>query len=425
MADKLKFVVFSLGCKVNQCEGQAMIEKLRKAGHEATDELGYADCYVINTCSVTMEADKKSRQTVARALKFNPAAKVYICGCSSQNDPHKYVSKSNIRQIYGTFGKNNIVNSIMSDIIGNSEHTPEICLTDMPREYEDDLTPELTKSRAFVKVQDGCNNFCSYCIIPYLRGRSRSRSLDSIMEEVKSVADKTREVVITGINVSDYGANIGLSLCDLVEALKVVPIRKRFGSLECNVISYELLRKMEECGFCDSFHLSMQSGSDSVLKRMNRHYTSGEFLDKVAMIREVFPNAGIMTDIIVGFPGETDDEFNQTLNTASLAAFSDIHFFPYSMRPGTVAAKLNQVQPEIVDERIEVMKKLKQGSIEKFISSQLGRVNRVFVEENDGEYNVGYTSNYVKVFTKAPIGTFAEHKLLVYYNNGIIGESYE
>ena len=260
----MKFVVFSLGCKVNQYEGQSMIKGLEARGFEAVDSLEFADCYIINTCSVTAEADKKSRQAVSRVLKLNPDAKVVICGCSAQNDYRPYQNKPNVSIIGGTSGKMALLDSIMSGIVGlNSVKEP-------PLSYEDDLFGELTKTRGFIKVQDGCNNFCSYCIVPYLRGRSRSRSLDSIVSEAEEMALKTHEIVITGINVSDYGSDISLNLLDLIKALNHIPVRKRFGSLECGVLDENVLSSMAEVGWCDSFHLSMQSGSDRILKKMNR-----------------------------------------------------------------------------------------------------------------------------------------------------------
>ena len=422
MADKIKFVVFSLGCKVNQYEGSAMIEKLKENGFDATDRLEYADYYIINTCSVTAEADKKSRQCVSRMLKFNKNAKIYVFGCSSENNSKQYLNKPNIVKIFGSFGKISALNSIMSDIVHPKNDQKIECLYPPVLEFEDDLTPELTKSRAYIKVQDGCNNFCSYCIIPYIRGRSRSRNLDSIVNEVRSIADKTKEIVITGINVSDYGRNIGLTLVDLVKALGEFDLRKRFGSLECTVISDELLLAMKEAGFCDSFHLSMQSGCDNVLKKMNRHYTASEFLQKIDLIRKYFPDAGITTDIIIGFPEETDDDFKQTLQTVERAGFLDMHVFPYSVRPGTRAAKMTQVDPQVTASRVEKMKDVKQSAIEKFIQSQIGKHSRVFVEENEGEYNVGHTSNFIKVYTHAPIGSYINHEIKKYYKNGAIGE---
>lgn len=422
MENKLKVVVFSLGCKVNQYEGRSMVEKLEENGFYATDKPEPADAYIINTCSVTAEADKKSRQAVARMLKLNPDAKIYICGCSSQNNPIQYESKPNIRMIFGSFGKISAISSIMSDIVLNDTHKPLVNVCSMPEKYEDDLSPELTKSRAFLKVQDGCNNFCSYCIVPYLRGRSRSRSIESVVAEAKDVCMKTREIVITGINVSAYGLDCGSSLGELIDALACVPVRKRFGSIECTVITDELLEKMKAAGFCDSFHLSMQSGSDSVLKRMNRHYTSREFLDKVALIRKHFPHAGITTDVIVAFPGETDEEFSESMKTVEQACFLDMHVFPYSIRPGTKAANMQQVPSAVANERVKRMLELKSELNKRFIESQIGYEGEVFVEDSEGEYNVGLMPNYIKVYTTAPVGTFSKHKLVKYYNNGAIGE---
>ena len=422
MENKIKVVVFSLGCKVNQYEGRAMVEKLNENGFDATDKLSVADAYIINTCSVTAEADKKSRQAVARVLKYNPNAKIYICGCSSQNNASQYEDKPNIRMIFGSFGKISAISSIMSDIVLDQTHKPVINVCAQPEKYEDNLTPELTKSRAFIKVQDGCNNFCSYCIVPYLRGRSRSRSIESVVAEAKDVCVKTHEIVITGINVSAYGSDNGSSLENLIESLACVPVRKRFGSLECNVITDGLLEKMKAAGFCDSFHLSMQSGSTSVLKRMNRHYTSEEFLDKISLIRKHFPNAGITTDVIVAFPGETDEEFEETLQTVRKARFLDMHVFPYSIRPGTKAATMPQVDGAVADARVKRMLELKADSNRLFVNSQIGYEGEVFVEDNEGEYNVGFMPNYIKVYTKAPVGTFAKHKLVKYYKNGAIGE---
>ncbi len=413
----MKVVVFSLGCKVNQYEGQSLIKKLRDSGVEATDALERADCYVINTCSVTLEADKKSRQAVARVLKLNPNAKVIICGCSSQNDPKKYENKPNVSVISGVSGKMNLFESIMSDIVqGNIVQNPPLC-------YEDDLTGELTRSRGFIKVQDGCNNFCSYCIIPYLRGRSRSRKLSSIIDEAKDMATKTQEIVITGINVSAYGLDIGLTLLDLVKAFSLVPVRKRFGSLECTVITDELLTAMKESNFCPSFHLSMQSGSDTVLKRMNRHYTKSEFLAKCELIRKYFPDAGITTDIIVGFPGESEDEFNETIDTCRKAGFFEMHVFPYSIRPGTVASKMAQVDKQVALARSAKLREVGKELKQKFLLSQSGKEYEIFIEEEVDGYTVGHSPNFIKTYTKAPIGSFVKQKITVPYRDGVKGEN--
>ena len=412
----MKVVVFSLGCRVNQYEGRSLINELIKRGCEASDELIPADCYIINTCSVTAEADRKSRQAVSRVLKLNPNAKVIICGCSSQNDAKPYADKPNVTVISGTSGKMSLIDSIMRDIIDlNAVKIP-------PLTYEDDLTAELTKTRGYIKVQDGCNNFCSYCIIPYLRGRSRSRDLNSIIAEAKSMASKTSELVITGINVSDYGSNIGLKLIDLVKALKEVPVRKRFGSLECTVIDEELLLAMKESGFCDSFHLSLQSGSNAVLKKMNRKYTAEKFVEKSDLIKSVFPNAGITTDVIVGFPGETEENFNETVALCERVGFCDMHVFPYSIRKGTPAAKMEQVDKKVALERASRLREKAQQLRSSFLSSMIGSTAQVLVEEKTDGFMTGFTSNYIKVYLDANEGQEVKCKILGIFRDGLKGE---
>lgn len=421
----MKFCVFSLGCKVNQYEGQSMISYINSLdGCEATAELCVADYYILNTCSITAEADKKSRQAVARVLRLNPDARVFICGCSSQNSPKQYENKKNVRIIGGSSGKMELVKSIMSDIITDENvDSPVKMIQNLPKIYEDDLTPELTRSRAYIKVQDGCNNFCSYCIVPYLRGRSRSRSLDAIIEEAKKTESLTEELVITGINVSAYGEDNGSSLIELVKALGKIKIRKRFGSLECRVLSDELLLAMKESGFCDSFHLSMQSGSDEILKKMNRKYTSEFFIEKSDLIRKYFPNAGLTTDVIVGFPGESEENFLQTIQTCKRVGFFDMHVFPYSVREGTVAAKMEQVDKEVSLERAARLRALAAQMKKEFLLARIGSVGEVFVEEIDGNYGVGHTSNFIKVYVPfAPLHEKVKAKMTALYRDGLAGE---
>lgn len=416
----MKFVVFSLGCRVNQYEGQSIIKKLISLGFDATDKLEKADCYIINTCSVTSEADKKSRQAVARVKKYNDSAKVFIMGCSSQNNSEKFTEKDGVYFVSGVANKMDFVTKILDTLSGKCDKKVEI--SPLPTVYEDDFSPFLTQSRAFIKVQDGCNNFCSYCIIPYLRGRSRSRQLSSIVEEAKGLIGKTRELVITGINVSAYGKDISLSLVDLIKALGVIPMRKRFGSLECTVITEELLQAMVDNGFCGSFHLSMQSGSDMVLKKMNRRYNSKEFLHIVSLIRSYYPSAGITTDVIAGFPTETEEEHNETLQTCTKAKFLHMHVFPYSEREGTKASKMEQVDKSVRVKRANELIALSEKMKEEFLSSQIGTEHEVFIEESENDYNVGYTDNFIKVYSHAPVGSFAKHKLTEIYGEGVKGE---
>lgn len=416
----MKFVVFSLGCRVNQYEGQSMVKKLIEHGFEATDRLEYADAYIINTCSVTSEADKKSRQAVARVKKLNASALVYVLGCSSQNDSTPFEKKDGVILVGGTADKMEFVTKIIDTLCTKPDN--KVKISPIPTAYEDDFTPSLTNSRAYVKVQDGCNNFCSYCIIPYLRGRSRSRSLDSVYNEAKDLVGKTRELVITGINVSAYGKDIGHSLVDLVERLADIPMRKRFGSLECTVINDELLKAMKNGGFCGSFHLSMQSGCDSVLKKMNRHYTSEQFLQIVSLIRKYYPDAGITTDVIAGFPTESEEEFEVTLKTCERAKFLHMHVFPYSERKGTNASKMQQIDKSVRVERASRLIALSEKMKSEFLTQQRGKIHNVFIEESEGEYNVGYTDNFIKVYSTAPIGSYERHRLTEIYGDGVKGE---
>lgn len=416
----MKFVVFSLGCRVNIYEGQAMVKEFIARGHEATDKLEKADCYVLNTCSVTAEADKKSRQAVARALRINPNAKIAVCGCSSQNDPAAYEKKANVFKISGVGGKMSLVDEILT-ALEKGETKEETNVKPLPAEYEDDASGEVTKTRGYVKIQDGCNNFCSYCIIPYLRGRSRSRKIESVIREAEEMAKKTNEIVITGVDVSDYrdGEN---GLTELVRALGKIPVRKRFGSFDCIVVNENLLNAMKESDFCESFHLSMQSGSDGVLRRMNRHYTSAEFLRVCELIRSVFPKAGITTDVIAGFPEETEEEFNETLETCRRAKFADMHVFPYSVRKGTVAAKMKQVGGETIRSRAAKLRELADELRAAHLEEKVGETVEVLFEDEENGLSVGYTRAYEKVYAAAPTGRILKVKITSPFGEGLKGE---
>lgn len=419
----MKIVVYSLGCKVNQYEGQSIITRLTELGHTAVDTLEKADAYIINTCSVTAEADKKSRQMISKVLKLNSEARIYVCGCSSQNDKEQYESRKNVKIISGASGKMQLVDSIMSDIAlkleENSLEKPQDEILPLPATYEDNLFPALTRTRGLIKIQDGCNNFCSYCIVPYLRGRSRSRSIESIVNEARLVSEESREIVLTGINISAYGKDIGTDLTELVRALKDIPSRKRFGSLECSIITKSLLSAMSESGFCDHFHLSLQSASNNVLKKMNRHYTIEEFIEKVDLIRVHNPNSGIMTDIIAGFCEETEDDHKETLSNLTRIAFSDMHVFPYSERAGTKALNLKPVDKSIRLRRASEISQLKDSLKTSFLASQVGKEQEVIIEEKEGDYFVGHTSNFIKVYT---LNEGSKVLLTEIFSDGVKGE---
>ena len=403
----MKAVVFTLGCKVNECESDSLINGLIKLGYEVSDKLEYADLYIVNTCAVTAEAEKKSRQTSSRIYKLNPNARVIFTGCATQKNPKPFTEKKNASLVTGVFGKNKILE--MLNDCGEK-------IFDPTSEFEELLAVKSLRTRAYVKVQDGCNNFCAYCIIPYLRGRSRSRDTKNVVEEVVTVGAK--ETVINGINLSAYDYN-GKTLTDLMLALKDVNTRIRLGSLEVGVITEEFLTALKGLkDFAPHFHLSLQSGSNAVLKKMNRHYTTEEFKDKVDLIRKFFPLAGITTDIIVGFPTETEEDFLESVNFAKEVAFSDIHPFIFSPRSGTVAYKMVDLPHEIKKARLDKLLQVKLQLKEKFISSCINKPFEIIVEESADGFMQGYTENYIRAYIK---GEYAQGEKV----KAILTESYK
>ena len=292
----MKTAVINIGCKVNQCECDSLMTGLNQLGHEVSDELVFADNYIINTCAVTKEAERKSRQFVGKVKRINPKADVYVIGCASEKNAEQFSIKG-VKYVSGTAKKEAVLQMISG-----------VHIADLPDEYEQLPLGTNFRARAYVKIEDGCNNFCAYCIIPYLRGRCRSRSIESIREECLKLAQDTDEIVLTGINVSCYGPDIGTSLGALIIALSDLPARIRLSSLEANVIDEDFLQTLVKAGnVCPHFHLSLQSGSDTVLQSMHRRYTAEEYKEKVDLIRSYFPTAAITTDIIVGFPTETEE----------------------------------------------------------------------------------------------------------------------
>ena len=319
------YAVVNLGCKVNRVEADGFERLLGERGGAPAPE-GAADLIIVNTCTVTGEADKKTRKAVRHALSANDGARIVVTGCATEIDAATYKAMGERVRVVPKAGMALFLNEM--ELPGSDSSSSDLTA----HGGRSSVLPSDGRTRVGVKVQDGCDNFCSYCIIPYLRGRSRSRSLRSIVNEANEMAKRTREIVVTGINVSDYGSDIGLTLFDLVHALSAVPARKRFGSLECTVVDEKLLNEMKNGDWCDSVHLSMQSGSDTVLRRMNRKYTSEFFIEKCDLIKRYFPDAGITTDVIVGFPGETDEEFEETVRVCRRAGFAWLHVFPYSSR---------------------------------------------------------------------------------------------
>ncbi|MBR2384189.1 MAG: tRNA (N(6)-L-threonylcarbamoyladenosine(37)-C(2))-methylthiotransferase MtaB [Clostridia bacterium] len=408
----MKAVVFTLGCKVNSCESASLMTGLKECGFEVSDKLGTADLFIINTCAVTAEAEKKSRQTIARARKFNANAKIIVTGCASQKSPQDFLDKQGVTLVTGTNSKEKIIDHLESE---------GLIIWEEKDYYEKYLPENPEKTRAYIKVQDGCNNFCSYCIIPYLRGRTRSRNPDKVLEEILRL--NPEEAVITGINLSAYNYQ-GIGLKGLIERLSVVNCRIRLGSLEVGVITEEFLKSLKNLkDFAPHFHLSLQSGANATLKAMNRKYTREEYLEKCELIKQHFPNCAITTDVIVGYSTETQADFEDSIDLCNRVGFADIHCFPYSRREGTVGAKLKELPSSVKDERMDVILTLKKQLKDKFISENIGRVLEVIPEDVEGGYLVGYTENYIKVYlTCKAISGKKKVKLISLFNDGALGE---
>lgn len=397
----MKKVAFhNLGCKVNAYETAAMEQLLNKAGYEIVSFDEPFDIAIINTCSVTNMADRKSRQMIHKAKKLNPNATVVAAGCYVQTKADEASSDNAVDIIVGNNEKKNIV-EILKILQANN-----IIDINETKEYEEMGTLPVTEhTRAHIKIQDGCNNFCSYCIIPYARGRVRSRDIENIVSEARELVNKGyKEIVITGIEVSSYDYE-GKTLIDVIERLDKIDglERIRLSSLNPDMISEDFvvrLSKLEK--ICPHFHLSMQSGCDKILKSMNRHYTSDEYLEKCELLRTYFDNPSITTDIIVGFPGETDEDYEITYEFVKKANLYQIHVFKYSRRDGTVAASMpDQVDDRVKAERSDKLIKLGEELQTKQEKNMIGSVSEVLFEEKtlvDGaEYYIGHTKNYVTV----------------------------
>ena len=388
----MKAVVFTLGCKVNGYESSSIMSGLKELGFDVGGKLSPADLYVINTCAVTKEAEKKSRQAIARVRKFSPDAKIIVTGCASQKNPESFLGKDGVYLVTGAINKDKIIDIIDSD---------GIVIDDSDEYYRKYYPVGGEKTRYYLKVQDGCNIFCSYCIIPYLRGRSRSRSIEDVLLELDRVT--AAEVVLTGINLSAYFYE-GKRLTDLLSAMKDYPFRIRLGSLEDNVVTPELINALKGLkDFAPHFHLSLQSGSDKVLKEMNRHYTTDVFEKSVNLIRENFADAAITTDVIAGYATETDEDFEKTYEFCKKIGFADIHCFEYSPREGTVGYKLPQLKPEVKKARLDRLISLKQRLKNAFAERFIGKVLSFVPEENKNGCIEGYTGNYLRVYAEGDV----------------------
>ena len=406
---------YTLGCKVNQYETNAMEQQFIKNNYEIVENTQKADIYVINTCTVTNMAERKSRQMLRRVKEINPSAVLVVCGCYAQVAKNELEQIPEIDIILGINEKNEIVQIVenyMEKMAEQDKKSQEAEIDDVSKQNEfldfGDVT-YTEKNRAVVKVQDGCNMFCSYCIIPYARGRIRSRKIESVVSEIKKIAkEEIKEVVITGIHVASYGKDFDnentskkIRLIDLLEAINKIDgiDRIRLSSLEPTIVDEEFATRLSKLDkICDHFHLSLQSGCDETLKRMNRKYTTQIYRDAVATLRKYYPEASFTTDVIVGFPGETDEEFAKTYEFLKEIDFYRLHVFKYSPRRGTVAEKMpNQIDGNKKEERSNKLIELSNSTENKHNQSYIGKTAKVLFEEFEDGFFKGHTTNYMMV----------------------------
>ena len=402
----MKFAFYTLGCKTNQYETQAMERLLLEKGHEigAFDEI--CDGYVINTCSVTAVADKKNRAVIRRCRRENPGAVIAVCGCYSQHDPEA-IRALGIDVIGGSGNRQEFVQMLL-DAAGAHAHREQVDNALRRREFECLPAGGLEeRTRAMLKVQDGCVNFCTYCIIPYTRGPVRSAPLELAVAQAKELANRGyREIVLTGIEIASWGADLPgkPEVTVLIEEIcKAVPeLRVRLGSLEPRVVTEEFCRRLSIfSNLCPQFHLSMQSGCDTVLQRMKRKYDTARYYESVELLRKYFPECAVTTDMIVAFPGETEEEFGESLAFIRKCAFADMHIFPYSRRPGTPADKMpGQHNNAVKESRSRAAIAVAEEMSKAYRESWVGRTLEVLFEEKDGDFYTGHAPNYVKVYAE-------------------------
>ena len=398
----MKVAIYTLGCKVNQYETQAMEQSLRSRGHEIVDFSDAADAYVVNTCSVTAVSDQKSRQIIHRAKKQHPEAVVAVCGCYSQTHAEE-VGRLEVDLIAGTGDRTGFLD-LLEQAVGEKRHIEAIDQSFERRVFE--VLPAggmASRTRAMLKVEDGCVNFCTYCIIPYARGPVRSAPLETaVTQAAQLAAEGYREIVLTGIEISSWGRDLknGKSLIDLLEAIcAAVPgVRVRLGSLEPRTITEEFCRRAAALpNLCPQFHLSMQSGCDATLKRMNRKYDTARSYESVELLNQFFDRPAVTTDLITGFPEETEEEFAQTLDFIRRCGFAQMHIFPYSVRPGTPAAKMRQNPKAVKEERAHRAAAVAAEMHRAYLEGCVGRVYPVLFEQPKNGRFSGHAPNYMEV----------------------------
>ena len=443
----MKIAFHTLGCKVNQYETEAMKEQFALAGNEIVGEEDWADVYIINTCTVTNLADRKSRQYIRRMKKQNPEAIVAVTGCYAQVSPEELTAMEEVDIVAGTGEKNNLLDYVET-FRAEKQAQLHIKTYDELTEYTDRgiITSMESRTRAYIKIQEGCNRFCAYCLIPFARGHVRSRNPEEVVEEAKALIEKGfKEVILTGINTALYGTEESFSwpLTDeeaaagvsgieiIIGRINALPgdFRIRLSSLEPTVVNAEYVKRlMQYERLCPHLHLSIQSGSTNVLKLMNRRYNRDEYLDIVRVLKEHDPGYGITTDIIAGFPGETEEDFEDSIDMIQQVKFCKVHGFRYSKRPGTAAASMKgHLDGNTKNQRITRLLEAGETSAKEFFEGCLarGEERTVLFEEWDGDLITGYTENYIKVYAEGAeehINSFQKVRLLEEYKDGMKGE---
>jgi len=394
----MTFHIETLGCKVNIYESEMIRQKLLKANFQEIDDV--ADVNIINTCSVTNTADSKSRKLVRRYKRNNPNSILIVCGCSSQNKTEEY-QQMDIDILLGNNKKSDIV-SLINEFKANQKKY-EFITTDRELNFEDmQLEEYKNHTRAFVKIQDGCDNFCTYCIIPHVRGSIRSKKLETAIEEINTlVKNGHQEIVLTGIHTGSYGTHLGYDLTDLIhEVSKLKNLKRiRISSIEITELNDKFLNELKNNHkICNHLHIPLQTGTDEILKRMNRKYDLNYYYHKIKTIRKIRPNINITTDVIVGFPYETEELFKQTLEFIKIINFSKIHAFPYSKRTGTPAANMpNQVNEIEKKQRNQLLTELSNQLEIEYVKKHLDQELEVLIEEVNNEYSIGHTDNFIKI----------------------------
>lgn len=428
----MKTVAFyTLGCKVNQYETEAISEKFQDSGYTVVPFGDKADYYIVNTCSVTAMSDRKSRQIIRRAKKTNPDAVIAVMGCYSQTSPDEVLDIDGVNLVLGTKSKGSVIN-----LIESIDKTSKLNAVESVKDnhiFENLTVRRCTdRTRAYIKIQDGCSQFCSYCIIPYARGPVRSRDEADILDEVRTLAQNGyKEVILTGIHAASYGKDLDdTSLAKLLNKIdKIDGIRRiRLSSIEPMTLNRQFVEDIKNCKkLCPHFHISLQSGCDATLKRMNRHYTTDEFYDIVTGLRDAFPDCAITTDIMVGFAGENEEEFQKTVDFVNKVKFAEAHVFQYSQRRGTPAAKRpNQVDPQIKENRSKIIIQSTDRSRNEFLEKHIGREMEVLFETKAKDnYYEGKTDNYLTVhvpYDREISGEFLMTRLISVKNGILYGE---